>query len=57
MKVCTDHIGLDELKKKEGLVGSLLSRRRETLESMQAFIGDLTTVKILQSGEHIDLIS
>ena len=46
----------DELKKKEGLVGSVLSRKRETLESMQAFIGDLAQVKILQSGESIDLL-
>ena len=50
------HYHVDELKQKEGLVGAVLQRTRETLESMQTFIGDLTTVKILQSGESIELL-
>lgn len=46
----------DELKEKEGLVGVILKRTREDLDSVQTLAGDAVTVRQLASGESVILV-
>jgi hypothetical protein len=46
----------DELKEKEGLVGVILKRTREELDSVQELAGDAVTVRQLASGESVVLV-
>ena len=46
----------DELKTKEGLIGKVLQRKRETPESVQAYLGNVTQVRALESGESLQLL-
>lgn len=46
----------DELKEKEGLVGKLLRRIREDVDSIQAISGSSTKAITLASGDSIQLL-